>query len=428
MTPVADTPDTGDAGIFSEIGDVLSEAGVGATEETTEEQPEQQLEATETIPPGEAPTKPEEVPGQQPSPPGEGPSYQLTEDGNHYLVPKTELAPLQGYKTYAEQVQGWFPTAADAQAAYQHFSYDQQMRADYLHGQEADLDAFIKHWAGADYYANPQMQQMYQQRFSQMAQRIPGVLKGLDQNAYYTMAEGLVQDHIAAAYDYASQTGDPADLIAAQRLDWGFTGQYKTELPKVDPSRPLLEQQTRQAQELAQREATLLSRDWKSYESGTVEGPKWQAFNAEIDKTLAPVKDKYDPAEFDAIRLKISNDLIAKLNADQEFSRIHIAQKRAIESGYANLWKKQMSADELKPTIQARQNHLMTQVRRLLPSLAAPLLSKAAQRKVAQSKPNQKQQSTPARRPNQPAVNGEERRGSYNIHDDPEWLSNWKTR
>lgn len=424
MTPTIDTPEvsSGDLSVFEEIGEVLN--GAGGEEQPTE-QAEQPIDAaaTDTLPPGEAPTQPEQIPGQSPTPPGEGPTYKLSEDGNSYLVPKNELAPLTGYKKYAEEVQGWFPTAADAQAAYQHFSYDQQMRSDYLHGADTDLDAFVQHWAGADYYQNPQMQRQYQERFAQMAQRMPEILKGINENAYYSLAEGLVSKHIERAYELAAQTGSPADLEAAQRYDWGWTGKYKTELPKADPNKPVLEQQQAREREITQRETAALSRDWKSFNDSTVEGPKWQQYNAELDKTLEPVKNKYDPIEFGAIRDKISTDLIAKLNADQEFSRIHKSQQKAIESGYANAWKRQAPADELKPLIQARHNHLMTQVRRLLPSIAAPLLKAATTRKVSQSPANRQPQSTPATRPNQPAAPGQQpaRRGAYDIHDDPQW-------
>ena len=69
------------------------------------------------------------------------------------------------------------------------------------------------------------------------------------------------------------------------------------------------QEQTRQT-DLDKRESFLLKRDFDGFNQTQLDGPKWTQFHSEIDKALAPVKDKYAPQVYDGIRMKIEKDLI----------------------------------------------------------------------------------------------------------------------
>lgn len=425
MTPteVAAPADSGGGDVYAELGTILNEA---AESIGTEEAPSEPARAAAPeAPTAETPAPAQDAPAETAT--GDQP-YQLTEDGNGYIVPKAELATINGMKQYADQVQAHFPTAQDAEIAHKGFSDFKAIMTDYLHG---DVEGVLKFWAG-DFATDPNYRAESQQAFTRMAEKIPDVLKSINPEAHGKFTENLIQSRVDAAYQRAAESGDKEDLLAAQRLDWGLTGQYKTDLPKHDPMQAERDRLTAQARENETREKALVDRDWTSFNKSTLDGPKWGQFNSEIDKTLAPVKDKFDPIVFEALRDRVSKSLIENLQKDFEFSRNHENERRTLESAYRSLWKQRQSAESLKPRIQAYTNDFMARVRRHLPSIAAPLINKTTASPAVAGQP--KPPATPPKQPNTPrAANGQfqqqnkpQEKQFYNIHEDPEFLSAFK--
>jgi len=400
-----DAPVSGED-ITSGIADVFATAPGGSKDTSSDTT----LQAD--TPGGEAPSPaPSPAPGSPTTPGGEGPSavdpnspYQLSEDGNSYIVPKTEIPVLNGFKEYAQKVQQRFPTANDAEIAHIQAADYRGLRADFLSGDENSIQNVLTYFAGQHQGLNPEERQQFQNSFAMMAQKMPEILKSVNPQAYSQLNERVIHSQIDAAYQKAAETGDETDMLLAQSLDWSQTGQYKTELPKTDPAALAQQQFTAQQQALQAREAAAYNRDFKYFNDTAMDGPKWNAFSAEIAKTLAPVKDKYDPALFEDLQKVIGDKVIKKLKADYEWSRDHNNDRTALERAYKNLWQSNQSSNSLKPRLQAYNNDFMARVRRELPSIAASYLGKATATAVAKTQPAPKTTSQP-QQPAAPARN-----------------------
>lgn len=475
MTPTMDAPAAtgGEADVFTEIGDALSSGALNVDESPA---PTQDAAATEALPPadtppGEAPTPPP-GPGTPPpdTPPGES-AYQLTPDGKAYVVPKQDWGTFTGAKQYAEAVQQRFPTTNDAEVGFLEASDFRGMRTDFLHGTDADMDAVIKFWSngGQDpsipgYDAN--LAARFQERFVTMAGRMPEVLKSVSPQAYDQFAAKIIQDRlissgmnpqqaqqtitdlntqaqISSAYDKASREGnldDPNDplVLAAQRLDYSITGTYRTNDPALQKqwgvtgiNRPVVQQPTEpklsaRETELQQREETMLTRDWTHFNTTMMDGPKWKQFHDEVDKVLAPAKDKYDPDTFADIREGVIRRTLEAIKKDGEWVRNHDNERRALENSYKLAWKSQQPADSLKQRIQVYQNDFMSRVRRQVPAIAQSRLNNVTATQVAATKqsPTRAQNgqfTKPAEQQPAPATRKPAPNGSYSIHEDPEF-------
>lgn len=421
--------------------DLSMEADLGATLESAAEsvmgspEPAASVEPVqaeaEQAPPGEAgngPSQPTAPPVETPG--GEGPNsaaapYQLTKDGAAYIVPKTELPQFQGAKQYADATQEFFPTAGDAKLGYLEASDFRALRSDFLSGDPNNIDAMLGYFSGKD-HADPALAGQFRESFVRMAERIPETLKSINPDAHAKLGDSFINSRIESAYTRAAETGNPDDLLAAQRMDWGHTGRYKTELPKVDPQAAARSAEAARLKGIEDRETGIYNRDWKSFNTSTLEGPKWAAFNAEIEKTLAPVKDSYDPIVFKALTKQISDDLIGKLQGDYEWARNHKNELGMLQRDYQNLWKAQKPADGLKPRIETYTKDFMGRVRRYLPSIAAPILSKAPAKTQAGAQQQQKPKPQAAN-PQQPvarAADGKylkQQPKFYDPIDDPEF-------
>lgn len=427
---IAAPPDAGavDTSFEADLASAVGDAVASVPLEPAQAEAPPAGEAATPPPPSPAPqTAPpaSEAPVTEPSvPDATGISYPVSPDGKAYMVPKAEMGTLNGVKQYAEAVQNRFPTANDAEAAYLASSDFRAIQSDFLGG---DVQHVLNFFAGKD-HSDPMAAAQYRQSFAAMAQKMPEVLKGVDEQAYSKMGDGFVQQRIDAAYQIAAETGNNDDLLAAQRLDWGVTGQYKTELPKHDPVKVEQERIAARAKEVEQRETGLMDRDWTSFNQNSLEGPKWQQFHSEIEKALAPVKDKYDPIVFDSVKDKIASSVINKLKGDYEWARTHENERKALESNYRQLWKEQKPSEGLKPRIQAYTNDFMARVRRQLPAIAAPLLSKATASQNAVAQPPKP--AAPPATPVQRAANGQfvpkPQEGRYDIFSDPDFTSAFK--
>lgn len=432
--------------VNAQLGDIFSDVL------NSEEEPEQPAAETspEETPGGEAPTSPEAPATTEPSVPGgEGQNvggYKLTEDGLSYLVPKAELPQLNGFKEYASQVQELFPTYGDAQTAAAESADLRAIHADYAHGSDQDLDAWLSHFAGGDYASDPALQNQFQRSFAKMVSRAPDFLKQVNPEAYEGFVGGLVGGKIEAAYraydqalEDAEMSQDPRDaedaanlLKQAQYLEWGATGKvrgtynretgdYQYAPNKVDKAKQQQEQMEAQRKAVQDREDSLLKRDFESFQKFSLQGPKWEQLDAEIDKVLAPVKGSYNETVFNAVKDQVRKQTIDKLKADFDWSRNHENQYRAIKSSYEDLWKRNARTDGLQPQVAAYQNDFMARVRRILPSLTAQMVNKATASTVAAAKPAARAPRTQAK-PTQatPATPAEQKpQGRVNIFEDP---------
>lgn len=429
--------DSGSTSVDAELGEIFQGAAetVLADESTESAAPE--------TPPGEAPT-PAPAPGTPApeAPPGEGaPSYQLTEDGANYLVPKAELATFTGVKQYADAVQNRFPTANDAELGFLEATDFRDMRNDFLSGDDSDIQKMLGFWSGAN-HNNPQTKAQFQQSFARMATSMPDVLQKVNPEAHGKFVDSVIGSQIEAAYQVAAQTGDPIDLQRAQYLEWGAThkvrgehdpatGVYKYDPKQVQAKQP--DPNDARVQELDAREKAIFERDWNSFDKAYVngsKGPKWSAFHAELDKTLAPIKKNYEdrgesPVVFEALRDRIQKDLLAELQKDTQWVSQHQGETQAIKIAYRQLHAKQQPTTSLKDRLQVYNNDFMSRVRRLLPSVAAPLLTKPGKPGAPQPKPPAA--PSPGRAPNgQFAAPKSQAPQFYNVHEDPEFTSAFK--
>lgn len=342
----------------------------------TPSETEQPTESNE-YPGGEGPADTQPTPVSDPQPGGEAPTsdYQLSEDGQNYLVPKAELPNLKTLREYNESVQARFPTAQDAEVAHRDATGWRAMNTDFLHGGAGGLDGVLGFLAGRD-ASTPEAKAQFQQAFTAMAKQLPEAMaKYVGPEAEHAFASSMVQREIDMAYKIAAQSGDPADLKSAQWLDYGWTGQYKTALPK-GPAAP--DPLSAREQALNQRETAIVESQWKSLNDSTIEGPKWQQFNAELDRTLNPVKANYDPAVWKHLREGIAKDLLAKMGEDQNWASTHGNTLRSLQSTFSTRVKAGQgnSINDIKNSAKTYQNDFMMRMRRHLPSIAAPLLRK----------------------------------------------------
>jgi hypothetical protein len=327
--------------------------------------------------------------------------YQLTPDGASYMVPKADFASMNGLRTYAESVQNYFPTAQDAKSAYENSSDYRALFHDFLNGSDQDMDAVLGTLAGAD-ATDPQARAQFQQSFSRMMTRAPELLRQINNQAYEQMADGVMQANIQAAYQQAASTGQPQDLEYAQRLDWGWNGKYTTDLQRPDPASYAQQQLQQRELAIAAREKAIQDNSWSSFDRSLVNGPRWQGFNTEIDKTLEPAKSKHDPLVFEAIRDRIRTEAIKKLDSDSDWARGQINEWKAIEVQF----RRYGDTPSLRSRIQTYNNDFSARVRRYIPSIAAPLLTNAAKTKVS-TQPNAQRpvaQTAPASSPNPAAA------------------------
>ncbi len=413
VTPDAGTSGSGDD-IFAEIGEALGE---GITDDATEQSADgdaQDLAPVTEVDGGGDQSTEAQATGTDPFP--------LSEDGKNYVVPKSEFSNYSGMKEYTGKVQARFPTVADAESAYFASSDFRAMQQDFMYPDQGTMERVLNFWSGGD-AQDPGVRQQMQQSFAQMATRMPDMLRQINPQAHAQLSDGIVNGAIAAAYAKASQTGDPADLQRAQFLDWGKTGQYKTELPKADPQAEQRRQEQARSQDLERRESAMLDRDFKAYSQANMDGAKWTAMRAEIDKVLEPVKGKYDAEEFADIRASVERKLLETLQSDQEWARNHSGERRALESEYKRLWKSGQDPTAMNNRVKGYINDLMVRARLHLPSIAAPRLQKATARAVANAQPRQAQART-QRPPQQQAPAQRTQNGKpqhYNVHEDPEF-------
>lgn len=379
---------------------------------------------TQDAPGGETPVG-DEAPPAEPAIPAADPNnpYALSSDGKGFIVPKTELPQLQGYKQYAEAVQQKFPTPADAEVAYAQSSDFQAILNDLQYGGETELDAVLGFLSGAN-ASDPNLQASMRAGFERLASRVPQILSKLNPQAHASHVQSVVQSRVDEMYQRAAETGNPEDLLNAQRLDWGLNGKYKTELEKIDPMKVQQDQLAQQQRAVQQQENQLLERDWSSFNKNSVDGPKWNEFNSLIDKALEPIKASHAPEVFDAVRARIAQQVIDGMQKDYEFARTQNIARTQIQKGYEGAWRNRQTTDALNPRVQAYTANFIARARHILPSVAKPLLDKAAG-KPAAAKAAAPPQQSPQTSPTQRAAN-EQFRPQPKISVEDALAATWK--
>lgn len=280
-----------------------------------------------------------------------------------------------------------------------------RMTSDFLSGDPQSLERFFNFLSGGDIDPNyPDLKGQYQAAFTNMIMKGPEALQRLAPHAYDEFLDNVTKPLIEGAYQHAAATGKPEDLTGAKWFDYLLTGQYKTELPKAqDPAQFAQNQLSTREQQIAEREATLMKQSWGAFNPET---GKWNAFYAELDRTLAPIKANYDEKIWPAIRDHVARQAIDKMKADQLWGRDHQNALRGLEQAFQQRWKGGRGYDDLKPSVQAFQNDFLLRARRVIPSVAADVLKAAAAKPAAQAQPAART-TAPQKPQTQRAANGQ---------------------
>lgn len=404
----------GDLDLSSTLGSAFDEAlSTESTPPAGEAPPsgETDLFAAEpVVDPAATPTDPNAQPGTEASP------YQLSPDGKFYQVPKSELPQFQTAQKYFQQVSQHFPTAQDAAQALVQSSSHRMMSNDWRGGQPEGIETVLNHLAGFDHTGNPQVQQRYQQSFAKMAELMPNTLKQINPQAYEGMQNRLISETIESAYQKAAASGNPEDFKAAQERDYGFTGQYKTDLSQVQKQAQVSDQD-RRIQQSEARYTQALNRDSKDFHVNGVEEPKFKQFGEMLDKTLGKIKDRYEPAAYQDIKANVHRELIDTMQGTaqglSELARSensawwheHKQEHAELIRDFQEIWKAGGNAAQLRPRVQSYQNSFVSRANRLLPQIAQKRIGAATNAAQARSRTGQFAAQPPqARQPGQAAA------------------------
>ena len=321
--------------------------------------------------------------------PADATQYQLTPDGKAYQIPKAEFAHIQQAQKYHAQVGQLFPTPQDAHTSYQQASDLRTMLNDYITGSEPNIQAVMNYWAGGDHAPGSPIQQQFQNSFIKMAQHMPDMLAKLNPQAHEAMLNGMVTKAIDLAYDKAAASGNPDDLKRAQELDWGVTGQYKTELPKVDPALKAQQEFEQRQTQFNQQRDRMLDSQIKHYNQSQVEGAKFGAVNELIDKTLAKVKDRYTDIAYNDLRNGIQQELGKAMRGEQtatypngipgqrEWFAEHKQAFDQLMNDFRTSWDPSNPGRGLEARAQAFRQSYVNRANQYLPSIAAPRITAA---------------------------------------------------
>lgn len=370
--------------------------------------------ADPVVDPAAQPADPNAQPGAEASP------YQLSPDGKFYQVPKSELPQFQTAQKYFQQVSQHFATPQEAQNAASQSADLRIMSNDWSGGSQHGIEQVLKHWAGFDHSANPQIQQRYQQSFAKMAEMMPGTLKQINPQAYEGMQTQFVAARVESAYQRAvtEQRPDQYDakgaplpgspLYLAQVMDYDLTGQYKTDLNQIQ--KPQAQQQMSAEQqrmkEFETREANALKRDIGDFNSSAVEGAKFKQFDQGLDKMLGKIKDRYSEVAFNDLKAGIHRELIDTLKSQSDsFWLEHTQEWQRLMDDYRSVWKQGGDAKSLQPRVQSYIQNFISRANRLLPQIAQKRIGAATNAAQARSRTGQFAAQPPqARQPGQAAA------------------------
>lgn len=365
------TPSGGD--ITGELGSLLGDAFDTASQEESQQPIGDDLSEGADLnePAAQDPAQnaaPDSQEGQPPADPNSTP-YPLSEDGQSYLVPKAELSSIQTDRTFAKEVGQYFASPQEAHISYLQASDLRAMGNDWMQGSDQAIQGVLSHWAGANHAHSPAVQAKYQASFAKMASMLPEQLKTVNPQAYGTMVDGMIGKAIERAYERAVQSQNPEDFKRAQELDWGATGQYKTELPKVDSRAAQETALEAKMREFNTRQDAALNRDIGNFNQQTVEGAKFKQLNGMIDKLLEPVKARYGDTAYADLRAGIQRELMTTLQNQPEWFLEHRQTWDQIMDDYKTSWKAGQGPQALQPRINAYVSDFISRAKRFLPSI-----------------------------------------------------------
>lgn len=321
-----------------------------------------------------------------PATPGD---YPLSPDGKSYLIPKTDFQSIKGVQQYHTQVSQLFPTPQEAQNAATQASDFRQMSNDWMTGAEPNIDAVMNYFAGGDHIQGSPIQQKFQQSFMKMAERMPETLSRMNPQAHEAFVNAQVGKAIEMAYEKASTTGNPEDLKRAQELDWGVTGQYKTELPKIDPQVKAQQDFERRQAEFSQQRTQMLDSQLKAYNTEQVEGAKFNEVNGMIDKTLSKIADRYTPIAYKDLKTGIQRELIDAMSGratdtypngipgQREWYAEHKQAFDQLVADFKQSWNPTTPGRGLEQRVTAYRQDYLNRANRILPSIAKPRIETA---------------------------------------------------
>lgn len=356
--------------ILDEAVGLLTDDG-SQQESPAEGAPAEEVPGEESPAEGEQPTEeeaqPDEAEGQKPAEGAEG-DYPLSEDGKSYVVPKEDWTGIKAQREYAAKVQEWFPTPQHAEVARKDSVGSGRMWNDIQSGTPQSHEALLHFLNGMDVDSRyPDLKAQVQANFLNLVDRMPGYLEKSNPEAHARFVDKLIKNEIKYAYDMAAKSGNKDDFLSAQRLDYGWNGQYLTELPKA-PAQP--DAVDARLQELNSREAAMLGREWTEFDKANLEPKKWGDFYLEVDRVLSPFKDKYSQTTFNYIRQGIVNDVRNKLLEDKLWADEHSNTLLGLKQEFERRWRAGQSTADLMPSIQAFRNDFMLRAKRFLPSIA----------------------------------------------------------
>jgi hypothetical protein len=140
---------------------------------------------------------------------------------------------------------------------------------------------------------------------------------------------------------------------------------------------------------------------------------------------LAPIKGKYDDADYQQIRNGVLGDLTQKIKADQDWWGNHLQEYADLKAEFVHCWKSGQDPAALQSKVNFYINDLLVRARRLLPSIAAPRIQKATNLKVAQAQPK-KPTARPTTQTASAATPEKQGNAHYNLKEDQEFTRMFK--
>ena len=326
-------------------------------------------------PGGEAPSPLDAQPAQSEPAQSEGAQpgdsetgWKMSPDGSSYLVPKTEFPRVQNALKFADSVGQIFTSPAEAQSAAQQAFDLRSMTNDWQYGADNTIQSVLQYWAGAA-QTDPGTRAMFQRSFAKMAGMVPGMLKQIDPGGYQNLLQSTVQAKVESLYEKAAQSGNPQDFQDAQSVEWGLTGRYRTELPRVDPNAVQLSTLQQQQQQFEQRQNAALQRDVANFNTTAVEGAKGAQLGTQIDKLLEKIKPRFSEVAYTDLKAGIYREAIDTLRA-QEWWGEHRQNFDQLIQDFERTWRQGTPGANLQPRVQSYIQDFMGRAGRILPSIA----------------------------------------------------------
>ncbi len=362
---------------------------------------------------------------------GEEP-FPLSPDGLSYVVPKASLPELLAARDFHSQVSQFFSSPTEAHSAALQASDMRQMSNDWAIGTPQSIRGFLDYWSGAN-ATDPGAKARFSQSLGQMAQMLPDVLSRSNPQAFQALSARVGPQFLASmaesAYQHAAQTGDPADLLYAQNLEWTSNGGQGYRANPRDPafqgqngavqgqsgavqasSTP--EMRAFQAEKTAfeARQSQALNRDLQAFNSEHLEGAKYKALGAKIDKLLEPAKSKFSPVAFEDLKAGVLREINSRLESSPDFWTEHAQHFYQLVQDYKSSWAQGSPAKGLESRIQSYISEFSSRASRDLPSIVQKRLAAATSAKVGkngapavgrtpQNSANQRPASVPSQTP-----------------------------